>query len=338
MLRCDTPLQFKQSVEHALSKFQSVALITHVNPDGDGLCTCLAWQLILSKAGALAEILVDDLNLSRYDYLLAARKVQLYNEDMRYDLLLIVDVHDQPRLSLRAGLLAGAKQVIVLDHHEIENDLLPNNRYWIDQTYACTGLMLWQIYKDALPDLKPDERLYLADCLYTTVLNDTNNFTNANTSAAVYQMCAELMPLGLKPYKIHRKFMLSRTFCETRLIGQVLSTIETHANGTILFFHCTRQMLMDNGLGDDATGNLSRLVQDIVGVESSVFFREEQNHLFRLSLRSKTRNVHKIATEFGGGGHIPAAGCSLRGTLPELKQLLLQKLLAAPRINGIDED
>jgi phosphoesterase RecJ-like protein len=67
-------------------------------------------------------------------------------------------------------------------------------------------------------------------------------------------------------------------------------------------------------------------VQDLKGVDSVVFFREESVGVYRLSLRSKIYNVYSIAIRHGGGGHIQASGCSMNGSLPEIKKLILEEL------------
>ena len=41
-------------------------------------------------------------------------------------------------------------------------------------------------------------------------------------------------------------------------------------------------------------------------------FAESEEGLVRVELRSKTLNVQKVATYFGGGGHYNASGCRLK--------------------------
>ena len=64
----------------------------------------------------------------------------------------------------------------------------------------------------------------------------------------------------------------------------------------------------------------------IEGIEVAVFFREQADGRFRVSLRSKGRiNVASVAEHFGGGGHECASGCSLEGPLSvAVERILLQ--------------
>lgn len=126
--------------------------------------------------------------------------------------------------------------------------------------------------------------------------------------------------------------MSSRTASEMRLVGLVLATVETLENDRILFMHSTQQMLKDNGLTNEATSNLTRLVQNVKGVETTVYFREEETEQYRLSLRSKTLNVHEIAVKYNGGGHLQASGCFMSGTLAEVKAIIIKEILAAQKL------
>ena len=73
---------------------------------------------------------------------------------------------------------------------------------------------------------------------------------------------------------------------------------------------------------EDSEGivNIPRCIK---GVEVALLFREESSgeQSWKVSLRSKGDvDVAKIAEGFGGGGHKKAAGCSIDGTLEEVKK------------------
>ena len=63
--------------------------------------------------------------------------------------------------------------------------------------------------------------------------------------------------------------------------------------------------------------DLPRRIKDI---EVSMFFRQDGNSSYKVSFRSKGKaNVQKIAMSFGGGGHVAAAGCKVKGSLKEVQ-------------------
>jgi len=59
-----------------------------------------------------------------------------------------------------------------------------------------------------------------------------------------------------------------------------------------------------------------------------VFFEELSDGKVRLSMRSKDDrvDVNKICSEFGGGGHLRAAGARVRGTLDDVRNKILKRV------------
>lgn len=326
-------VDFSKTLLDAVYEAKSIGLTTHINPDGDGLCTCLALKRILKHLGYQADIIVDDLNLEKYDYLNALDEVIVNTNDLSYELLIVIDLHDYRRLGDRNHLTKKAKWEFIIDHHEIEDDLMVCSQYWIDSSAVCTGWMLHEMFKSIIAKLSSEDKIYIGNCLYTTLLNDTNNFANANTDKHSYELSAAICDYGTKPYLIQRLFMLSHTPIEMRLIGEILSTIEMHDEGRILFMHSTLEMLERNNLDEEATSSITRWVQDLKGVETVIYFREQDTDDYRLSLRSKTVNVHSIAIQYEGGGHIQASGCHCLGSLLNVKAVILDKINTAERLN-----
>ena len=61
---------------------------------------------------------------------------------------------------------------------------------------------------------------------------------------------------------------------------------------------------------------LAQQLRSIAGVEYSAVLKEYEPKLIRVSLRAKREgNVSEIASNLGGGGHIKAAGCTIREDL-----------------------
>ncbi len=311
---------------------KSICLTTHVNPDGDGLAACLAVKRILQNLGLQADIVVDEFDLDRYGFLNVLDNVVLDCASLQYDLVVIIDLHDYDRLVQRVHLAKSAHTVIVIDHHEIQDDMMDCDFCWVDPSAVCTGWMIYSLFQKEIEALPEADREYVGTCLYTTLLNDTNNFTNANTNEDAFVLAAAACRYGVKPGQIQRMFMVVRTSGEMRLLGQVLSTIELYDKGKILFMDSSLAMLEENLLSKEATSNFTRWVQDLKGVDTIGYFREESMHNYRLSLRSKTINVHSIAVKYGGGGHLQASGCMMTGSLDDLKQKLLQEIHRADKL------
>ena len=63
------------------------------------------------------------------------------------------------------------------------------------------------------------------------------------------------------------------------------------------------------------------------GVEVAIFLHETDTREYKVSLRSKGKvNVSSIAQYFGGGGHVRAAGVTMKGSAHDVINNLLRQI------------
>ena len=74
----------------------------------------------------------------------------------------------------------------------------------------------------------------------------------------------------------------------------------------------------------DGIVNQLRVTQ---GIEVAVFLYESEDGSFKASFRVMGDvNVAEIAQNFGGGGHVKAAGCNLFGEIDEVIDKILDEI------------
>jgi bifunctional oligoribonuclease and PAP phosphatase NrnA len=313
--------QLRSKIKHA----EKVGILTHKDPDGDGLSVALILKKYLTWHEIKSEIILEEQAPHTYNYLHATENTKIWESNLSYDFLLILDCHEESRLGVCSSLLKTANTIFILDHHE-RRDIIPNATYWIDASQVSVGVMLHHCIANEIHSAPCDIQKYYAQCIYTSILNDTDNFINSNTDHLAFQTSSDLMKFGLKPSEVAQSFLFNKPPLEMKFIGEVLSTIEIHKNGKVLFMDSTLEMLEKYYLDQSATSKLTRWVKGLDGIEVIVYFREVETEVYRLSLRSVHIAVNKIAEIYGGGGHILAAGCNLTGTLSQVKQMILDHL------------
>lgn len=307
----------------------SIAITTHIHPDGDGFCAALALQRWLKCGGRHADIITDADDLDRFDHLMKGSVVIEYTVDMLYDLVIVLDCNSEARLGIRQALVDRAQKSLLIDHHEVENLPITAHSMFIDPEYVSVGAMLFDALKKEISCLPDEDRIYIGNCLYTTILNDTNNFVNANTTPEVFEVSAGLAGLGIDPSKLYKAYFMNHTHQEMKFVGEVLSTIDTRMDDRVLYIDSSLEMQLRNKVNAEAILNMTRWVQGLKGIDVVVYFREEKPGLFKLSLRSVLLDVNRIAVGFGGGGHKNAAGCHISGTLSEVKNQITAVLTSA---------
>lgn len=317
--------QFKQQLLSNLESFSKVAILTHRNPDGDGLGSALFLQEFFGQRGIRLDIVLDELPPANLDFLHLNKRYTPYQKDLIYQLLLIVDCHEAGRLGACETLLSKAEAVLILDHHE-ENNAIKDAIIYNDTTSSCVGGIIYRMFADEIQEFPSLVRKYLAETVYVAILNDTENFQNANTDTGTFIICSELMQLGLQPGRVMESFLLNRSLAEMKYVGEVMSSARSFVDDRILFIYSTREMLRKKGLDMRANSKMTRWFKGTRGVQVIVFWQEVSENLYRLSLRSPVIDVYLLARKYGGGGHRRAAGCELKGRLADLEQSVLQDI------------
>jgi len=310
----------------------SIAITTHIHPDGDGFCAALALGHWLKCIGRDSVIVTEADDLERFGHLMEGAKLIEYTDGMSFDLVIVLDCNSESRLGERMALVRDAKRSLLIDHHEVENLPIAADILFIEPGYVSVGAMLFDALREEIQSLPERDRIHIGDCLYTTILNDTNNFVNANTTPEVFEISAGLARLGIDPSKLYKAYFLNHTHQEMKFVGEVLSTIDVRFGGRVLYIDSSLDMQARNAVDAEAILNMTRWVQGLKGVDVTVYFREERLGLYKLSLRSVLLDVNQIAVSFGGGGHKNASGCHLSGTLSDVKEQITEVLI--PLLEG----
>ncbi len=321
-MRIDDLKNIKTQLLKAITRYRSVCILTHKNPDGDGLAAALALQEIVSDLNINADIVIEDEIPDNYEFLEGEQRIKIFSHTMLYELLIILDCHEEERLGKCAPLIHTAREIFVFDHH-LQRELIPKAKTYINAKAVSVGAILFDMFEQEINSLPADSANYVAKAFYTTVINDTDNFINMNTDAATFIFCSKLMKYDLTPGKITEEFLLCRPVYEMKFIGEALSNMHTFDDDNILFLLATKEMLERYQLINKEVSKLTRWVKGIKNVKVIASFLEIHHNRYRISLRSNYIDVNKIATKYGGGGHQKASGCEIKGSLEEVQKEIL---------------
>jgi phosphoesterase RecJ-like protein len=313
-------MKVPQEAVQACKAAQSVVLLTHVQPDGDGLGSVAALGLGLRKLGKKAWASLPELPRTLEFLGLAALKLPAA-ETGPFDLAISLDVPNPARLKGQSELLKASRQVLVLDHHFDSQPFGTVN--WLDPQAAATGEMTDALLKALGVELDAA----MATGIYTALVTDTGSFRYSNTQPGTLRLAAELLEAGVRPYEVSRELFDSANLSTLRLHGAALARIELKAEGKVGLLSLPLQVLKDCGALEEECEGLVNLARSIRGVEAAVFLREASDGSLKLSLRSKGKvDVQAVAARFGGGGHKAAAGATLKGDLNAMAETVVKAL------------
>ena len=259
----DTTELKRQILEHLRPEY-SIAIMSHVEPDGDGFAASIALQKYFRARGFESEIVIDpDSHLERFSFIMNDVVLREYVPGLKYDLVFVLDCNSYIRIAEREQLVRSAKHGILIDHHVPENGVIKTDFSFVDTSAVSVGAILWKAIGAEILQLSPEQRIPIAESLYVTILNDTNNFVNANTSAEVFAISSELIECGISPSQLYKAYFLNHEPLELRYIGEVLSTIELHGDDRILWMNSSLDMQRRNDLTADSIMNITRWVEGV---------------------------------------------------------------------------
>src|SRR5882672_9632834 len=131
---------------------QRVCLTTHVNPDGDGLGSEVAFLHFLRARGVNAVITNPSPTPDRYHFLFtdipgADRSQEAVKELRRADLILVLDIADVGRLGMLSQTVREAGVPVACVDHHVSAGHLPVGPRYVDAEASATGELVYEIVR-----------------------------------------------------------------------------------------------------------------------------------------------------------------------------------------------
>jgi phosphoesterase RecJ-like protein len=312
-----------QKVIEAIRKHDRFLISAHVNLEGDSIGSQLAMKELLKGLGKDSFIIDNDSLPDHYKFLPGAADV---SNDLKncpeFDAAIVLDCPNLRRIGAVKGIIPGAKPVICIDHH-ISNEKFGQVN-WVDPTASSAGEMVFRLFKELKVPITKDVAL----CLYIAILTDTGSFNYDNTSQVTHEIAGELLGYGLDPALVSENIYERRSVADIKFLGLVLSTLKVGKTGEIASMEIRKKMLEKTGADIVKAEGIINYARSIDKVKVAVLFKEDarSRRTINVSFRSKGgADVNMLASFFGGGGHVRASGCTLKGSLSSVKRKVLAK-------------
>lgn len=300
---------------------QRVALGGHIRPDGDCIGSCLGLYTYLKEQypALLVDVYLEEIPAAyRMIQNTDVPKAQI-SKEMQYDLFICLDCGDEARLGFSAPLFRAAKQTVCIDHH-VSNEAFADMNYIVPDASSTSELVFGLLEKDKIS-------YATAEALYMGIAHDTGVFQYSCTSPETMEAAAELLRKGIDGNEIIDKTFYEKTYLQNQVLGRALLESVLMMDGKCIVSVFTKQMMDSYGaVPSDLEGIVSQL-RLTKGVEVAMFLYEQSEEQFKVSLRSKGQvDVSAVAKFFGGGGHVRAAGVSMRGAGEEIVHKLSEQI------------
>ncbi len=291
----------------------TIGISGHIRPDGDCVGSVMGLYLYLKKAcpGARVEVFLE----KPADIFSCIRSVQEIHTDFTtdiesFDVFFSLDTAKN-RLGEAEKYFDGAKKKINIDHH-ISNKGCGDVNY-IDSKASSTSELIYNGIDKAMLDEE------IAKALYIGIIHDTGVFQYSNTAPSTLRAAAELTSYGFDFSKLIDETFYEKSYVQNQILGRALLESIMFMDGKCVVSMIDRKtMKFYRAVPQDLEGIVSQL-RNTRGVECAIFMYQTDTLEYKVSLRSNGKvNVAEIASFFGGGGHVRAAGVTMPGTFYDI--------------------
>lgn len=316
-------------VVEVLVKESEFVLVPHVAPDGDCIGSAIALYLALVRNGKRAQVASDEPVPRRYRFLPGAEVPGPFVRPPGRYVAVVLDCTDPFRCCAPPDVVAGAAQVVNIDHH-VSNSGFGDVAY-VDSSASAVGEIVFTLLNALGWGISAAE----ATCLYTAIATDTGSFRFENTTSRSLSTCATLVEAGASPGRIAEEVYETMSLPATILLGRALSSLRLGADGQVAWMKLTRRDYLEAGATDEDTEGIVNYARMIEGVRVGILLKEKKDGTVRVAFRSREGvDVSRLAAVFSGGGHPRAAGCDFSGTIDEAEDRIVGETLRFLKSNS----
>lgn len=304
----------------AVQRAASILIVTHVKPDGDAIGSLLGLAIGLREMGKRVDAAVDG-GVPLYLRFIPQQETVISElAQGQWDLMISVDASDEERTG-EVGVFgrAHSTDVVNLDHHAT-NTLFGNFHLVVPEAVSASEVVFDWLVRFEHP-ISTD----VATALLTGLVTDTMGFRTSHVMPRTFAIAHQLMLAGASLVDIINRTMVSKPLSDILLWKQVFPSVEFKEG--IISAVITPEDIKAVGLSEMSDAGLVSTLVAADEVFIAIVFKVKENNSVEISMRSKVGyDVAAVAFALGGGGHKPAAGATVAGTLVEVQAKVMPML------------
>ena len=244
--------------------------------------------------------------------------VRKLKRQKKFDLFIAVDCASFERMPPEVRPVAEKLPKVCVDHH-VTNDGSFADVSIVDPTVSSTGELIWQVAK--WNEWKLDRPI--AEALWVAIVTDSGRFAYDSTKPGTMRAAGDLLKHGVRTALIND--ILYGTFPRKAIELKRIAWRSLHVwkNRKVAEVTLTRDDFREvRGTKADAE-DIIEIPRSVARNEIALFFYQipDRTKETRCSIRTRGDwDATVLAAKFGGGGHVKAAGCTIKASMGSAKR------------------
>lgn len=302
----------------SLAHSDNLLITGHLDPDGDCVGTMLAFYHAFDGGQKGWQMILEDDIPAHAAFMAGAELIGKPADIREAKAILLLDCAEVARAGEWLSPYWQKLPAYILDHHPGPAD--EAQIIICDTTAAATG----ELAADMLFCTGIEISRKAAGCLYAALVADTACFRYMNTTPHTLEVGARLLAYGLDAEEIRINLFENLSRANIAMLACALSSVEYHFEGRLCLMSLSLAEKTKNGALKGDCSNIINYTIATKGVKVGILLDENEDDI-KVSIRCRRGyEANKMATRFGGGGHLLAAGCRIAGDIDSARRLMIE--------------
>lgn len=155
--------------------------------------------------------------------------------------------------------------------------------------------------------------------MYTGIAHDSGVFRFQSTTSKTMNVAGKMLDFGINANKILEETYYKKTYAQSQVAGRLQLESVRFMDNRCIFAYATTKLMDFYGVTTKDLDSVVAQLRNIEGIEVAIFMYQIGEMKYKVSMRSQDLvDVSVIASYFGGGGHVRAAGFDTVGDVHDI--------------------
>jgi phosphoesterase RecJ-like protein len=298
-----------RTILRAIERYDKIAIFRHIKPDFDAMGTQMGLYYWLKGNYPNKEIhFLGDNHVSFTPRLFPETEnlPESWFKENKF-LAIIVDVGDEERIADPRWKKAAYK--VKIDHHPCKKEIAKKATL-CDLSMAAAAELCVDFLLNCKGKVMPP---IAAENFYIGLVGDSGRFLYSSTSPHSFAVASALIATGIDISSIYKK-MYEKDIDSLKSLAYVLANFKVSPHGVAYYLlpkEAQEELHITPELGKEHVNTFS----NVRGINAWCSITEDPNpkdYCWRISIRSKEKDISGIANKWEGGGHAQASGAKIK--------------------------